>query len=158
MFRLRSHRKSTEFASSLFDQDSFYASFQRDLKDCTSELIIESPFITSKRVRSLLPILKKLRERNVQIIINTRNPEEHEGVYRDQAAEAVISFQALGILVLYTGGHHRKLAVIDRAIIWEGSLNILSQSDSCEIMRRLYSPVLAEELIGFIRLNAYTRR
>jgi len=156
MFKLPSPRKPAQFASSLYDQDSFYAAFQRDLKSCTKELIIESPFVTSRRVRALLPILDRLRKRGVKIIINTRSPEEHEGVYRAQATKAVALFQALGIVVLYTAGHHRKLAIIDRTITWEGSLNILSQNDSCEIMRRLHSSTLAEELIGFIKLNIYT--
>jgi hypothetical protein len=37
--------------------------------------------------------------------------------------------QKLGVQVLYTSGHHRKLAIIDREILYEGSLNIPSQND-----------------------------
>jgi phosphatidylserine/phosphatidylglycerophosphate/cardiolipin synthase-like enzyme len=158
MFRLFGTRKSGGFTSSLYDQNSFYASFRHDLRNCAKELIIESPFITRRRVRSLLPILKDLRNHGVHIVINTRSPAEHEGIYQEQAIEAVALFHKLDIVVLYTGGHHRKLAIIDRTITWEGSLNILSHNDSCEIMRRLYSPSLAEELIGFIKLNTYTKR
>jgi len=52
---------------------------------------------------------------------------------------AIGDMQKLGVIVLYTVGHHRKLAVLDRKIVYEGSLNILSFNDSCEIMRKITS-------------------
>ena len=105
----------------------------------------------------LLPILQKLRRRGVSILVNTRNPEEHDEVYEVQAMEAVAQMQALGITVLYTAGHHRKLAIIDRKVIWEGSLNILSFNDSCEIMRKITSTTLAKQLVEFTAVDTYLR-
>jgi len=158
MFKLRRSPINEQFASSLSNQDTFYPSFQHDLKNCSSELIIESPFITTRRINELLPLLRKLSKRGVKIYINTRDPIEHKPEYAAQAYDAVTRLQDLGIVVLYTARHHRKLAIIDRQIIWEGSLNILSYSNSCEIMRRMLSSNLAEELIGFIKLTNYTGR
>ncbi len=34
-------------------------------------------------------------------------------------------------------------------VLWEGSLNILSQNDSCELMRRMKSPLAVEEMMRF---------
>ena len=144
-----------QFDTSLYDQSTFYRAFLQDVSNCQEQLIIESAFITSKRIHMLLPVFRKLRQRGVQIIINTRNPEEHDGIYQSQAAEAVNSFHALDIVVLYTAGHHRKLAVIDGEIVWEGSLNILSFSDSCEIMRRTASCATAQQLLNFIGVLKY---
>lgn len=154
MFRLIKNSKYPHY-SALYDQKTFYKAFIKDLNNCQKNLIIESPFITSKRMKILLPILAKLRHRGVDIIINTRNPAEHDGIYQDQAFEAIYDLQALNITVLYTTGHHRKLAIIDNRIIWEGSLNILSFNDSCEIMRRIVSIVAAKQLLSFTRLNKY---
>lgn len=50
--------------------------------------------------------------------------------------------------VLYTVKHHRKLAIIDGEILYEESVNILPQIDSCEIMRRTVSQQLANELFS----------
>ena len=152
MFR---RKQSDQFSSSLYDQNTFFEAFLRDIRSCQKQLIIESPFITSKRANMFLPIFRSLRKNGMQVIINTRNPDEHEDIYREQAADAVASFQALGILVLYTGGHHRKLAIIDGAIVWEGSLNILSYSDSCEIMRRIASEAEATLLFRFTKLDIF---
>lgn len=144
--------------SRLYDQNTFYKQFKRDLAQARHEVIIESPFITSRRMTILLPIFTKLRRRGVFIIINTRNPIEHDGDYYHQALEAVVAIQEMGITVLYTVGHHRKLAIIDRAVFYEGSLNIMSFSDSCEIMRRVVSTTEAKRLLKFIGIKKYARR
>lgn len=142
--------------SKLFNEETFYPALMKDLKSCGSELIIESPFITSRRLDQLLPTLQKMKQRKVRIIVNTRDPHEHdEDRRRDEAHRAVARLQREGVHVLYTGGHHRKLIVIDRAILYEGSLNVLSQNDSCEIMRRIESTRLAWEMIGFVGIDNY---
>jgi hypothetical protein len=72
---------------------------------------------------------------------------------RNESTHAIAKLQHLGVQVLFTGGHHRKLAIIDRQILWEGSLNILSQKDSCEIMRRIPSTQLAWQMTRFIGID-----
>jgi len=141
--------------SSLYNQETFYRAFLEDLGHAKSQVIIESPFITSRRMAALFTTLRKLSKRGVQVVINTRNPEEHDGVYQFQAESAIANLQNLGITVLYTAGHHRKLAIIDGRITYEGSLNILSQSDTCEIMRRIYSEQLANQMLSFLNLQRF---
>jgi phosphatidylserine/phosphatidylglycerophosphate/cardiolipin synthase-like enzyme len=145
-------------STALYDQNTFYKAFERDLLSAQQEVIIESPFITEKRMNVLLPIFTKMRRRNIRVIVNTRNPDEHNGDYYYQALNAVSAMQDLGIIVLYTSGHHRKLAIIDRKTVYEGSLNILSFSDSCEIMRKIISDVTAMELYEFIAIDRHIRR
>jgi hypothetical protein len=103
----------------------------------------------------LLPTLIKLRNKNVHIIINTKLFEEHEQRYRDQSVWAVGIMQDMGIEVLMTVGHHRKLAIIDDGILWEGSLNILSQNDSCELMRRTCSNEAVKNMVQFIGVKKW---
>lgn len=142
--------------SALFDNNTFYRAFERDLRCAKRSVIIESPFITSRRMVHLLPILRKLRNRGVNIVVNTRNPEEHNDEYGIQGKDAIAVMQDIGVRVLYTVKHHRKLAIIDKEILWEGSLNILSQGDSCEIMRRTKSSSLVCQMISFIKLYRLT--
>jgi ribosomal protein L36 len=139
--------------STLFDNNTFYRAFERDLRRAKQSVIIESPFITNRRMEHLSPIFAKLRRKGVRIVVNTRNPEEHNEEYAVQAENAVAAMQDMAIKVLYTVKHHRKLAIIDEKVLWEGSLNILSQGDSCEIMRRTASSSLAWQMICFIKLN-----
>jgi len=142
--------------SKLFNEDTFYPAFLKDLNKCHSELIIECPFITYKRLNHLLPTLQKLKVRKVRIVINTRDPHEHdEKRWRDEAHRALATLQREGIQVLYTGGHHRKLAILDRCILYEGSLNVLSQNSSSEVMRRIESVQLAWQMIKFVKIDKY---
>ena len=142
-------------SSRLCDQTSFYNAFLQDLGRAKTLVIIESPFITKKRIDLILPALSKLRAKGVHVIINTKPFEEHEPSYQSQAMWAVKVMQDLGIEVLMTGGHHRKLAIIDEEILWEGSLNILSQNDSCELMRRIKSDVAVKEMLLFTGIKKW---
>jgi phosphatidylserine/phosphatidylglycerophosphate/cardiolipin synthase-like enzyme len=103
----------------------------------------------------LLPVFRQLVKHGKRIVINTKPLDEHEPYYQAQSAHAIVDLQELGIQVLFTRGHHRKLAVIDKQITWEGSLNILSQNDSCEVMRRIYSEKLANQMLAFLHLEKF---
>lgn len=141
--------------SRLYNEQTFYSAFERDLAHCRNEAIIESPFLTTHRVRALLPTLRKMVTRGVRVTINTKHPQEQEDHMQTEAMESIALLQDIGVKILFTGGHHRKLAIFDREILWEGSLNILSQNNSCEIMRRVHSTQLADEMIAFIRLGRF---
>ncbi len=104
------------FNSSLYDEKTFYQTFLRDLEKCQSEVIIESPYITSERMKTFDRIFKKLLEKGIKIYVLTR---------------------------------------LDRNVLWEGSLNILSQTYSREIMRRIESEQLTLEMFNFLKLGRY---
>lgn len=144
-------------SSRLFDENTFYGAFIRDLSRSVDEVIIESPFITGNRVDSLLPIFIRMKSRGVKFIVNTRHPAEHEPPFDTHARKAIEKLQSVDAHILFTGGHHRKLAIIDRRVLWEGSLNILSQNDSCEIMRRTGSKQLTQQMIGFTKIDRFLR-
>lgn len=155
-FFARKNDVSELVGSTLLNEETFYPTLMKDLNNCGSELIIESPFITRRRLGQLMPVLLKLKQRKVRIVINTRDPHEHdEERRRDEAHRAIAKLQRDGIHVLYTGGHHRKLVILDRSILYEGSLNVLSQNNSCEIMRRIESVQLAWQMLAFVELDKY---
>ncbi len=144
------------FSSTLYDEKTFYQAFIRDLENCREEVIIESPFITTERTKPLIPLFNKLLEKGVKIYIMTRDPKEHEENMKFQSEQMISAFERIGVQVLLCiGNHHRKLAIIDRKILWEGSLNILSQSKSREIMRRIESEEQSLEMFDFLELNNF---
>ncbi len=145
------------FTSCLYDNTSFYPAFQKDLQRAQRSILIESPFITLRRMEALLPVLSRLSERGIRTVVNTKNPNEHDMEYKLQALETIYLLQEMEVKVLYTVKHHRKLAIIDDEILWEGSLNILSQNDSCEIMRRTVSQQVASEMVRFIGARRWFR-
>ncbi len=146
--------KLQPFSSKLFNETTFYPQFIADISKAKKEIIIESPFITSSRMEKLYPILQKILSNKIQINIITRDPSEYDDEFmQHQATNEILQSFDMGIQVkLITGYHHRKLAMIDQQILWEGSLNILSFSNSQEIMRRINSEQCLREMKRFISI------
>jgi len=140
--------------SILYDENTFYQAFFKDLESCRKEVIIESPFITSSRMQKFYPAFQKMLDRRTKVLIITRNPSDLDVEIRDFATNEIMQMADMGVSVtLLKGNHHRKLAIIDRSITWEGSLNILSQNNSMEIMRRIEDRKTTEDLIKFLNLK-----
>lgn len=138
--------------SILHDETTFYKQFTHDLLKARQEVIIESPFIACKRLEALKPVFEKLIQRGISVIVMTRHPHDQGQDLEIQAETGIRYFEELGVQVLLCdNNHHRKLAMIDREILWEGSLNILSQSHSREFMRRIESNKLTQEMFEFLK-------
>jgi hypothetical protein len=99
-------------------------------------------------------MLETAIHRGVHVIVNTRDPDCHEPMMREQALACLETLDELGVEVLYTGSLHRKIAIVDD-VLWEGSLNIFSQNDSCEIMRRTASVDAVKQMIRFTKLSRW---
>lgn len=144
------------FSSKLFDETTFYRQFKRDLLRAKREVVIESPFITRERMNMMAPIFKRLVRRGVKAYVMTRDPKEHQPPYAEQSEDEILHFEQIGIQVLIClGNHHRKLALIDREVLWEGSLNILSHIKSREIMRRIDDQQATQEMFDFLKLERF---
>ena len=151
-----SRLKNELLTSRLFDDKSFYQVFINDLRQCRKEVIVESPFITTERMRVLRNAFEMLVSNGVKVYIITRDPMEHIEKYQIQSEEEIQYFEAIGVQVfLCLGNHHRKLAILDRKVLWEGSLNILSQMHSREIMRRIHGEKWAIEMFNFLKLENF---
>jgi hypothetical protein len=73
--------------SGLYDHQTFYEALERDLRSCKREIIIESPFITTRRLKALLPLLQRMVARGVMITVNTKPLQEHEAYLYLEAEE-----------------------------------------------------------------------
>lgn len=138
--------------SQLFTEKTFYKTFSKDIKSAKQEMMIESPFVTPKHCKELYPIFRKLIKRGVDIKVYTRIPK-HQGDKRQQT----IAWQGIEIIKnsgakvkLCSDMRHRKIAIIDNIIVWEGSLNMLSHSNSKELMRRTSDAKLVRQIKNVI--------
>ena len=141
--------------SGLYNEKAFYWAFLRDLKSAKRNVVIESPYLTERKARYFMPILKELHRRKIKVRINTRNPNFHD-LYMKNQAEKALTILRTGQAEIYvcTDLRHWKLAAIDKSILWEGSLNILSHAKNKEIMRRTQSPYLCRQMLRFIKINS----
>jgi phosphatidylserine/phosphatidylglycerophosphate/cardiolipin synthase-like enzyme len=105
-------------------------------------------------MQKFYPAFQKMLDRRTKVLVITRNPSDLDPSIRDIATNEIMQMSEMGVSVtLLKGNHHRKLAIIDRSITWEGSLNILSQNNSMEIMRRIEDKKTTEDLMKFLKLK-----
>lgn len=154
-FKLLKNQSIPEFPKKIiYNESNFYNHFLKDLEQAREEVIIECPFITRRRVKLLKPTFEKLVKRGVKVFILTRDPKYHDELMAKQAEEVICYFEELGVQVLIPRGKtHGKLALIDRKIIYEGSLNILSYAEGWEIMWRIESKDWAGDAFKSLRYS-----
>jgi len=155
MFSFRKTNTSSLLDSKLYDEVSFYKAFVKDLNKATSSIVIESPFLTERRAVQFCQLFARLSYKNgIKIRLNTGNPRHHDKLLEIQSWKAMQILRANGVKVCtYDDMRHRKLAIIDNTILYEGSLNIMSQNHSKEIMRRTVSRDMCRQIIKFTKMN-----
>ena len=141
-------------ALDLFNEKTFYRAFTSDMLAAKREVVIYSPFVSKFRTDFLKPIIEKLREKNIDVFIFTRPLEEYDNIIRYQIECALKRYEELGVCIFYPGRYiHEKVAVIDREILWQGSLNILSHRASQEIMTRTSCESSATQVLAYLGIN-----
>jgi len=138
----------------LYDEKTFYRAFTKDLLNANSEVVIYSPFVSKYRSEYFAKTLIALRRRNIAVFIFTRPLEEVDYLMRSEVECAVKDYETLGACMIYLSGIiHQKAAIIDREILWEGSLNILSQRESKEMMKRTADEDIAKQVMSHLGLH-----
>lgn len=138
----------------LYNEKTFYKAFVKDMLNAEKEVIIYCPFISKYRQEYFSNTLKKLRRKNIPVFIFTRPLDEHEYLMRSEISCALKDYEEMGVDIFYLSGSiHEKVAIIDRNILWEGSLNILSQRSSREMMRRIEDEKESQEIMNYLGIN-----
>ena len=129
-----------------FSEEGFYSAFSRDLDSAARSIVIFSPFMTERGTGRWADVLHhKLRE-GCKIRVVTRPPKGHGDIGAQSVATLITALRSMGVAVDIREDMHEKVAVIDDAIVWHGSLNILSHRDTSESMLRIPSADFAAQL------------
>lgn len=129
----------------------FWPAFLADLDGAKKSVIIMSAFVAERRAALLMLRFESLLKRKVQISLHCKPPAEQPSA--DFAATFFSSCSKLGITVVQKAKMHEKIAIIDDQILWQGSLNILSQNKSSEHMLRLEAPQAVQDVVQKLELS-----
>jgi len=134
-------------------QEHFYPMLRGDLTRTKRRVAIYSAFITPDRLGQLEPPIRAAVERGVRVYVITKargdRGKRELSTYR-MLEEALGSW---GVVVIHKRRMHEKLVFIDDEILWMGSLNPLSFSNTQEIMERRKSREVVDDFIRTLRLN-----
>jgi hypothetical protein len=136
-------------------QDRFFDHLHRDLAHAQRQVVIYSPFMTTERVGRLQPHLRTAIEQGAEVWVITKTLEER-GRERGRYEDIEHGLETWGARVAHKRGMHEKIVLIDHRILWQGSLNPLSFSETQEIMERRESLEIASDYSKVLRLDELT--
>lgn len=121
--------------------------FERDMTEAGREIVISSPGISAKGVRRILKNLGERHDAGVKITLLTLPAEGYPKEHIEKTKELLAELRALGATVMEKPGMHEHFAVIDREIVWYGSVNLLSNAKEEDNLMRVKSREIGQELL-----------
>jgi hypothetical protein len=134
-------------------QDDFYPLLFDDIASAKNQIIIYSPFITQDRISELQTAFRSTIENGIRIFVVTKSLQERQVKSQEQYRYLEETLGKWRITVIHKRGMHEKLVFIDNDILWSGSLNPLSFTDTQEIMERRASNEIVNEYKRIIQLD-----
>lgn len=138
---------SKQNVNSIFDIDNYEKVYKQDLSEAETEIIISSPVISGKKVDELILFLKEKQEAGIKIIIVTFKPDMYGFGDSGYWAELYERMRTAGFEMNLTEDYCEHYCIIDREIVWYGSMNFLGKDDAEDNLMRVCSKSIAAELL-----------
>jgi superfamily II DNA or RNA helicase len=136
-----------EKAGIIFDGKNFFTPFSHDISEIAREAFIISPSMKRARVAGMLNLLAEPLTRKAEVIIVTRPPGDYKLSDQPKIAALISELEEAGITVITKSSIHQKYAVLDKTIVWYGSINLLAFGHSEESIMRFENYDIAGEII-----------
>lgn len=133
--------------NSIFDWQNYRDIFGDDVASAKSEVVISSPGLGSRKIWKFIKEVAPLQERGVRIAVLTLSPSAYSDDAADHQEELIGALRTVGITVRCSERCREHFAVIDNAIVWYGSMNLLSREKEEDSMMRLENVSIAQELL-----------
>ena len=133
--------------NSIFDWQNYRDIFGDDVASAKSEVVISSPGLGSRKVWKFIKEVAPLQERGVHIAVLTLSPSAYSDDAAGHQEELIGALRTVGITVRCSERCREHFAVINNAIVWYGSMNLLSREKEEDSMMRLENVSIAQELL-----------
>lgn len=134
--------------NAIFDIDTYEEIYRQDLLEASKEIIISSPAISGKEVDEMIHLLKQKQESGLKIVIVTWKPDNYG--YGDSAywQELHEQMRKAGFEMNLVEEYCSHYCIVDREIVWYGSMNFLGKEDAEDNLMRVADKNIAAELLG----------
>lgn len=133
--------------NAIFDVDTYIETYWKDINAACKEVVISSPRLNSAKVDNLISAIEKKQEKGLKISIVTWHP----GVYtygRDDVRMALLErLRKAGFEIRLVEETCERYTIIDREIVWYGSVDFLAKEDIDDNLMRICSREIAAELL-----------
>ena len=134
-------------ANAIFDIETYADIYWRDLSEVKQEVIISSPRLNTEKVKRIISVLGEKQEMGVKVTVVTWHPDYYKygrDVVRMNLLELL---RRAGVELRLVEDNCEHFAVIDKEIVWYGSVNLLSKEDAEDNLMRVCSKEIASELL-----------
>ena len=131
----------------IYDFESYIEVYKKDLKSANKEIIISSPGINKNKIETMTDIWRNVQERGTKVLVLTLSPEKYPKERIEATAQLIQSMKNNGVLVEIRQQMHEHYAIIDREVVWYGSMNLLSREREDDNLMRIRNSEIAGELL-----------
>ena len=134
-------------ANAIYDFETYAETFWRDVVEAKSDVIISSPRLNTEKVSLIIEKMSKKQECGVKTIIVTWHPDAYKYGRDDVRMGLMEKLRKAGFEIRLVEDDCEHYAVIDKEIVWYGSVNLLSKEDVEDNLMRVCSKSIAAELL-----------
>lgn len=134
---------SSVVENQIFNGSTFYRPYTSDLIKAKHSIVISSPELYRTEQNSLVTLLKELTQQGIEILITTAAENEQTAFIQSKG----LSVKVKPKLTLYT-------TIIDKEVVWYGSINTLGYASKDDNMIKVTDIYLANELIEMIHKHS----
>ena len=127
----------------IFNGSTFYRPYTSDLTKAKRSIVISSPKLYKTEQNPLVTLLKELAQQGIEILITTAAENEQTIFIQSKG----LSVKVKPKLSLYT-------TIIDKEVVWYGSINTLGYASKDDNMIKVTDIHLANELIEMIHKHS----
>ena len=127
----------------IFNGSTFYRPYTSDLTKAKRSIVISSPKLYRTEQNPLVTLLKELTQQGIEILITTAAENEQTVFIQSKG----LSVKVKPKLSLYT-------TIIDKEVVWYGSINTLGYASKDDNMIKVTDIYLANELIKMIHKHS----
>jgi phosphatidylserine/phosphatidylglycerophosphate/cardiolipin synthase-like enzyme len=146
-YRAKGESISGAPADIIFNEQSFFEVYVNDIQNAKKEILIVSPFVMERRMLQIMPYFETCLASGIHIRVIVRPSNAHEESKQPVLNECFNTLSSAGVDMIFKPNIHQKFAVIDRKVVWYGSVNLLGFGRSKESMMRLVSGGIAHQLV-----------
>ena len=152
-YKIRTMEHQLSRINLIYETNNFLPVFCADIKTAEKEVIIVSPNLRKTRLTQIIKMFSKVETNEKLVTVYTKPPEDFNANERIRVEQNTNYLRSENVTVVYKSNLNLKFAVLDKRIVWFGSVDFLGFGKSEESIMRLESNEIAEELLDLIKEN-----
>ena len=136
-----------QVGNAIFDVDTYRSTYEKDLQAAQKRIIISSPELRRGKIELFLRTVQAAQENGVDILVVTLHPDACHYGKAETRFSLLEQLRNVGVTVKLHYELYERFTIVDDSLVWYGSLNYLGKEDQDDVVMRLQSTAIAEELL-----------